>query len=97
MPDISILGQGGHVQITWDPTNHDEVERAREEFDRLRAAGYLIFTVEEQIENFDRRPTKLEARFDKPLERPAQEVHATQTEELQPKKRHVAVPRMRGG
>ena len=41
---MEVLGPSGHLVLTWDPTDHASVERARAEFDRLRGCGFAFFT-----------------------------------------------------
>jgi hypothetical protein len=51
-------GSGDKKEI-WDPDNHDEVDAARETFNRLTKKGYLAFKVKRdgekgsQIHEFD--------------------------------------------
>jgi hypothetical protein len=44
---MNILDQTGHTTIGWDPDNEDEVEIAREAFDKARERGYHAFHVVE--------------------------------------------------
>lgn len=44
---LEILGEQGHTSITWNPDNPDEVEHARQEFQKLKDAGFLLFTIDE--------------------------------------------------
>ena len=36
-----------HV-VRWDPSDPESVDRARAEFERLRAGGYILFALEEK-------------------------------------------------
>ena len=46
MDTLEVLDASGHVSVTWDPTNLDEVSNARVEVARLKAAGYSFFAVD---------------------------------------------------
>lgn len=43
---MEVLDASGHLTLTWDPHNPDETKKAREEFERLKAAGFAFFTEE---------------------------------------------------
>lgn len=47
------LSTHGDVIIRWDPDKPDEVARAKEEFDRLLAAGFLMFATRDEFEPSD--------------------------------------------
>lgn len=58
--EMAVMGQDGDTKIIWDKTKPDEVENARESFNRLRSKKYIAFRVEgkngdkgEQITEFD--------------------------------------------
>ncbi len=53
MGSLEVLGASGDVTVSWDPADPASVERARAEYDRLRAAGYLMFTVRRRADAFD--------------------------------------------
>ena len=44
---LEILGDKGYTTVEWDPDNPEEVAKARAEFDKLKAAGFLLFVVTE--------------------------------------------------
>lgn len=109
---MHVLDATGHMTLTWDPDDPDEVARAAAEFQRLRAAGYLMFA-----SRTDFQPSDGELRADMPrAATPAPEpvkakrgrgrlaaaigdaTDLEQTAELKPRsRRHVAIPPMRGG
>jgi hypothetical protein len=61
---LDILGPEGHTSITWDPDNEAEVAEARQEFDRLKAAGYLLFEVtEERTDTFRPGAGRIDAKI----------------------------------
>jgi hypothetical protein len=42
---ISVLGKEGDTKVIWNRDNADEVENARQTFDRLRARNFTAFSV----------------------------------------------------
>lgn len=42
---LEVLDSSGHLTLTWDPSDPEQVRKAREEVERLRAAGYTFFAV----------------------------------------------------
>jgi hypothetical protein len=50
--ELFVLGAGGHTVVSWDPDKPDEVDKARAEFERLKAAGFMLFVVD-TIESTD--------------------------------------------
>jgi len=42
---IAVLGSSGDTKSIWDKSNEDEVENARDTFDKLKKKGYLAFSV----------------------------------------------------
>lgn len=44
---IEVLNGSGHLSLTWDPSNPEEVAKAKEEVEALKAAGYTFFEVAE--------------------------------------------------
>lgn len=58
--EIAVMGKEGDVKTIWDRSKPDEVENARETFNRMRKKGYLAFRVTdkagergEQMNEFD--------------------------------------------
>lgn len=47
MHGICRLDRTGDSKFIWDPNNADEVDVARMQFDKLKAKGYLAYTVKE--------------------------------------------------
>lgn len=45
LDSLEVLDASGHLTLTWDPTDPEQVSKAREEVERLRAAGYSFFAV----------------------------------------------------
>lgn len=43
--ELIILDQTGDTKIIWDPEKPDEVEHARETFNKLKKKGYLAYSV----------------------------------------------------
>lgn len=79
--------QAGHISLEWDPDDRDSVKRAREEFDRLKQAGYAFYSTPDEKER-----KRLQAKDGKYDVRPAM------TREFQPRSRRtIARPPMRGG
>jgi len=65
MAELRILDSNGDTKIIWDSTKEDEVETARQAFNRLKSKGYAAFRVKaaggkgEQIQEFDPDTEKL--------------------------------------
>ena len=63
--ELCILDPSGDTKTIWDPSQPDEVENARETFNRMRAKGYLAYLVMgdgekgEAITKFDPKAGKL--------------------------------------
>jgi len=59
MSEMQIMDPTGHLTVTWNVDNEDEVEHARATFDEMRAKGYYAFRVRkggergERIQSFD--------------------------------------------
>jgi hypothetical protein len=49
MAAMAVMGSTGDTKYTWDPKNPDEVELAREHFDRMREKGFLVFKIKGRI------------------------------------------------
>jgi hypothetical protein len=45
MRELAVMDQTGDTKTVWDSRNADEVENARETFDRLKKKGYAIYKV----------------------------------------------------
>lgn len=43
MSMMEVMDPTGHTEVNWDAENADEVEVARETFDRMTARGYRAF------------------------------------------------------
>lgn len=65
MGEMSVHGLKGDTKIIWDPENPDEVENARECFNRLKAKRYVPFSVgrkgnkDERLTEFDPAEEKI--------------------------------------
>lgn len=109
---IEVLGREGHLSLTWDPTNPEDVERAREEVNRLKEAGYSFFAVlqaEEGKELEQGDGSLVVRRIDDPLSPPPEEASIEKKKkppnskppmEKKPKRKArktVAMRPMRGG
>lgn len=46
MGELAIMDRTGDTKVIWNPENTDETETARETFRKLRAKGYLAYTVD---------------------------------------------------
>jgi hypothetical protein len=63
--EMCVLDRTGDTKIIWDPENADEVETARQTFDKLRKKGYAAYSVKkngdkgEVIREFDPNAEKL--------------------------------------
>lgn len=62
---MSILDMTGDTKVIWDPKSPVEVEAARQQFNTLKAAGYLAFSVKKdgekgvRIKEFDPEAEKI--------------------------------------
>ena len=43
--ELAIMDFSGDTKILWDSDNKDEVDNARETFNRLKKKGYVAYTV----------------------------------------------------
>ena len=63
--EMCVMDRTGDTKIIWDRTKPDEVESAREQFDKLRKKGYAAYKVEsgggkgEVIREFDAHAEKI--------------------------------------
>ena len=48
--ELRVLDETGDTKIVWDAEKPDEVENARESFNRLRKKGYAAFSVDRKGE-----------------------------------------------
>lgn len=42
---LEVLDASGHLTLTWDPSDEEQVAKAREEVETLKKAGYSFFAV----------------------------------------------------
>ena len=47
---LEIMDRTGETKTIWDPTKRDEVDTARETFNKLKAKGYSAFHVDKKGE-----------------------------------------------
>ncbi len=65
MGELRIMGQAGDVKVIWDPTNADEVDAAKTQFESLTAKKFMAFSVKKKggqgsrVKSFDRNAGKL--------------------------------------
>ena len=65
MIEIAVMDRTGDTKWIWDANNPDEVEVAREAFEKLRKKGYLIYRVNklrnkgEAMNTFDAKAEKM--------------------------------------
>jgi hypothetical protein len=65
MPELAIMDTTGDTKIIWNADNEDEVDNARETFDRLKSKNYIAYSVgragrkDEVIRKFDPDAEKL--------------------------------------
>jgi hypothetical protein len=65
MGELAVMDRTGDTKTIWDPDNQAETDAAREQFDKLRKAGHLAYTVDEkgkkgtQIHKFDPKAGKI--------------------------------------
>lgn len=65
MIEIAVMDRTGDTKSIWDANNPDEVEVAREAFEKLRKKGYLIYRVNklgnkgEAMNTFDAKAEKM--------------------------------------
>lgn len=55
---IAEMSGSGDTKYVWDPKNPDEVEAAREHFEKMKAKGFVIFKLKawvkvKQVDEFD--------------------------------------------
>jgi hypothetical protein len=88
MDTLEVLNGTGHLTLTWDPTDPKQVEKARQEVENLRAAGYSFFSILDPEEDViaTGNGTLLVERITDPIRLPAKK-----------KRKSVAVRPMAGG
>ena len=64
MREFAVIDQTGDTKTIWDADNKDEVENAKETFDRFKKKGYAIFSVKK-----DGKADTLMQKFDPAAER----------------------------
>lgn len=63
--ELCVLDQTGDTKLMWNSDNKDEVDAAKEMFDKLKKKGYLAFSVKangdkgEAITKFDADAEKI--------------------------------------
>jgi len=45
---LAVMDRTGDLKYVWDSRNEDEVDEVRATFDRMRAKGYLAYTVDKK-------------------------------------------------
>lgn len=98
---MEVLDGTGHVTLTWTPGDAVSLARAREEFDRLKTAGYAFFATPDEtteIERWPKRGRQPEWTTSGALDVRASEPQAERVVEFKPHaRRTVAVRPMQGG
>lgn len=62
---LHIMDRTGDTKIMWSPDNPDEVQVAKDSFDKLKKKGFLAYTVREDgekgevIREFDKRAGRI--------------------------------------
>jgi hypothetical protein len=64
MGELSVLSAKGDTKLIWDAENQEEVDNARETFERLKKKGFAAFSVGKKGE----QDTKI-SKFDPNLEK----------------------------
>ena len=66
MGEMAVMDRrAGDLKVIWDPSNEDEVQAARKQFDGLTKKGFMAYTVAAggkkgtQIRAFDRNAEKI--------------------------------------
>ncbi len=65
MGELAIMGKEGDLKVIWDQEKPDEVEAARQQYERLIEKGYIAFSVKkdgeknEKIYKFDAYAEKI--------------------------------------
>ena len=102
--EIAILNSSGDLRLTWDPSSLEEVLRARDEVQHLKAQGYSFFIVDGQAadEVAAGRGELAFRRTDEPLTEtpvsdPAPEPGAETNRRRGRPPKAIAIPPMRGG
>jgi hypothetical protein len=67
MGEMTVLNQSGDITIQWDPDDAESVEKAKAEWDRLKADGYEFF---EPVESKGKRLTKFDKKKAKVIAAP---------------------------
>lgn len=97
---MAQMNGSGDTKYIWDPKNPDEVEAAREHFNKMREKGFLVFKLRawvktKQVTEFDPKDKRYAYEPPKKAKMPAATEVAT---EFDPEAdRYVAVPMLTGG
>lgn len=65
MGEMRWLSEEGDLKVIWNPDNEDEIDAARDQFDRLIKKGYKAFSVKKdgnqgkEIKTFDEEAGKI--------------------------------------
>jgi hypothetical protein len=51
---LEVLNADGHLTLNWDPDNPDEVQKAKAEFEALKAAGFAFFREDREVRRLGR-------------------------------------------
>jgi predicted glycosyltransferase len=62
---MAVMGREGDTKVIWDRTKPDEVEVARDTFDKLKKKGYMAY----QVKDKDGKQGEVMQEFDAQAER----------------------------
>ena len=107
MDSLEVLNGSGHLSVTWDPSNPEEIEKARQVVEDLKAVGYRFYAVTDDPISSGNGNLIVE-RIETPIRPPEPTSEAASDESSQPKKgktgkkgpqdrKTVAVRQMAGG
>lgn len=97
MTELRVLDVTGDIKIVWDPADEASLAKAREEVERLKAAGYTFFLVDGTPGDVEGANGELSARYVSPEELTEAAPAEKRGRKGVPNRQAVAVRPMRGG
>lgn len=95
---LEVLNSSGHLTLTWNPSDPNEVQKAKEEVEQLRAAGYSFFAVIEDQDAVEAgNGTLLVHRIAAPAVTPVVPKHESPSKTPSKGQRTIAMRPMAGG
>ena len=82
MGELRVLNSQGDITVTWDPADSESCEKAKKEWDRLKADGYEFF---EPVETKSKRVTRFSKKLGKVIAAPGAKTTVDKEQGTRPK------------